>query len=82
MLNIWKVVSTHSSILDIGEYKWISSYYMETCFQLRAALLLCCGIVENACTLVRGEEGPGVLIPSLQLSSVPSSILVFWKVIS
>ena len=37
MLNIWKkvLVSTHSSILVIGEYKWISSYYMETCFQLR-----------------------------------------------
>ena len=37
--------------------------------------LLYCGIMENVCTLVWGEEEPKIPIPPLQLSSVPSSIL-------
>ena len=83
MLNIWKVVSTHSSILVIGEQLLanINGYHHIIWKRVSSYALLCCGIVENVCTLVRGEEGPGVPIPSLQLSSVPSSILVFWKVI-
>ena len=33
--------------------------------------LLCCGIVENVCALVRGEEGPGVPIPCNYLVFLP-----------
>ena len=41
ILNIWKVISTYSSMLVLLTWcKWMSSYYIETCFRLRGALLL------------------------------------------
>jgi len=80
MLNIWKVES-NSSILVIGTAHSANGYHHIIWICVSGHELLCFGIVENICTLVRSEEGPGIPIPSLQLSSVPSSILVFWKVI-
>ena len=67
MLNIWKVVSTHNSILLIGEYKWISSYYMETCFQLRAALLWNCGECLYTCARWGRTQGPDSFLANYQV---------------
>ena len=55
----------------------INGYHHIIWKRVSSYALLCCGIVENICTLMRDEEGPGFPIPSLQLSSVPSSIFVF-----
>ena len=76
MLNIWKVVSTHSSILVIGEYEWISSYYMETCFQLRAALLWNRGEYLYTCARWGRTQGPdSFLANSIKCSFLNFSIL-------
>ena len=44
----------------------INGYHHIIWKRVSSYALLCCGIVENVCTLVRGEEGPRVPIPSLQ----------------
>ena len=44
----------------------INGYHHIIWKRVSSYALLCCGIVENICTLVRGEEGPRVPIPSLQ----------------
>ena len=53
---MWKVVSIYSSILVIGTADIVQMDIIRLYGNVFLVTLLCCGIVENVCTLVRGED--------------------------